>query len=346
MSKEKAQKPIKTFSWDNYHERQIALRVAYIGWSYHGFIASEPHETIEHFLFKALLQAKLIKSRQECYYSLCGRTDTGVSGIGNVISVRVRSVCPQGIGVIPKEGAPVRPEELNYVEILNGLLPETIRITSMAYVPIDFNARFSCISRSYRYFFPKFNRDIKLMEEAASYLIGEHDFRNFCKYSPEQTKHCIRKINSITFGDAGNDIWYFEICATGFIWHQIRCTATVLFLVGDHKEKPTITLDLLDIEKYPGRPQYPIADPQPLVFWMANYDGLDWFIQTNLEQRFKNNFGKQLLDLNIRTAVLRCFCDGNIPEPPQGSYKPISKLPMVESVEQLWAKYEETQNKE
>ena len=42
----------KPFDWDQFHERQIALRIAYIGWDYKGFVMQKDTEdTIEAKIF-------------------------------------------------------------------------------------------------------------------------------------------------------------------------------------------------------------------------------------------------------------------------------------------------------
>jgi tRNA U38,U39,U40 pseudouridine synthase TruA len=72
-------------------------------------------------------------------------------------------------------------DELPYLTILNGCLPHDIRILSWSPVHENFDARFSCIWRRYRYYFPKGSLDIEKMQEAAALFIGGHDFMNFCK---------------------------------------------------------------------------------------------------------------------------------------------------------------------
>jgi len=83
---------------------------------------------------------------------------------------------------VPKmHGSDPEPEEIRYVYILNRVLPPEIRV--LAWCPVDptFSARFSCTSRTYKYIFPRGNLNLTRMQEAASALIGEHDFRNLCK---------------------------------------------------------------------------------------------------------------------------------------------------------------------
>ena len=53
-------------------------------------------------------------------------------------------------------------EELPYMVMLNNNLPNDIRVLAWSPVDTDFNARFSCLHRTYKYFFPKGNMDINV----------------------------------------------------------------------------------------------------------------------------------------------------------------------------------------
>jgi tRNA pseudouridine38/39 synthase len=112
-------------------------------------------------------------------------------------------------------------DELPYISILNAILPPSIRILAWCPCPpADFNARFSCQERQYKYFFtnPAFLPtpgpigmrrpdgqpaavregwlDIEAMRTAAKKLMGLHDYRNFCKLdASKQMKDCVRRIN-------------------------------------------------------------------------------------------------------------------------------------------------------
>jgi tRNA pseudouridine38/39 synthase len=63
---------------------------------------------------------------------------------------------------------------------------------------------------------------------------------------------------------------------SSFLWHQIRCIVAILFLVGQRKESPSIVDDLLDIEKYPSKPQYTISSEHPLVLFDCQYEDIGW----------------------------------------------------------------------
>ncbi|ORX60678.1 tRNA pseudouridine synthase [Hesseltinella vesiculosa] len=292
--KERDQKP---FDMSKYRQRHVAFRVAYLGWRYAGF-ASQGDEitlpTVEGQLFTALEQTRLIVDRDNCNYSRCGRTDRGVSGLGQVIMINVRSNSPLD------PDAPFSPvdQECPYVDMLNRSLPDDIRVLSWAPVADDLNARFDCRSRTYRYLFridQHHPLDVQRMREAARYFVGSHDFRNFCKLDPAKnitnyhrtmmacdifpldSQGSLTIPEDTTPTDDGPRMWTMQLQGSAFLWHQVRCMMSVLFLVGRGYEAPTIVKDLLDIDKYPGRPEYPLASDLPLIFFDCAYDNpIDW----------------------------------------------------------------------
>jgi len=52
------------------------------------------------------------------------------------------------------------------------------------------------------------------------------------------------------------------ITGLAFLWHQVRCMAAILFLVGSQLEKPEVIDHMLNIEKCPRKPQYGMASGQ------------------------------------------------------------------------------------
>jgi len=247
-----------------------------------------PLPTVELELFKALEKTKLIQSKDTCNYSRCGRTDKGVSAMGQVSAFTVRS------NLVPEDrlenGCKEYPSnkkiELDYVQILNGVLPTTIRVLAWSPVPDSFNARFSCKGRYYRYFFTNMDGelDIDAMRTAAGYFLGEHDFRNFCKLDVQKqiTNFCRRidRADIVPYegvpANPGSKMWMLELQGTAFLWHQVRCMMAILFLVGQRLETPEIVRDLLDMQKYPTKPEYEMAYDIPLVLYDCLFDDLEW----------------------------------------------------------------------
>jgi tRNA pseudouridine38/39 synthase len=135
-------------------------------------------------------------------------------------------------------------------------------------------------------------------------------------------------------------MYFFEIVGSGFIWHQIRCIASVLFAVGDGLEDVSVVQELLDVKRYPGRPQYVIAAPEPLVFWCAEYEGVEWQEADGaLDVKIRGQFAKMLEELEIRCSVLRCFSFGFERSEKVRNYTKIENLQMTKSVEELLEEY-------
>jgi tRNA pseudouridine38/39 synthase len=228
-------------------------------------------------------------------FSRCCRTDKGVSALGNAFSCRMR---------VSKEGEP----PLDYCKMINMALPNTIRVIGWAYVDDTFDARFSCTQRTYRYFMHLGGLNLAKMNEALAMLVGSHDFRNFCKMDVINVGTFVRNILSAKivplcnvqfFDNAGTDsqkeqgvsssseqkandmsLGYLEIVGNAFLYHQIRCTVTVLVLIGKGLEEPSVIKDLLNVEKYPSKPCYPLADDSPLVLWDCEFSSLTYDMRT------------------------------------------------------------------
>jgi tRNA pseudouridine38/39 synthase len=262
-----------------------------------------------------------------CEFSRCGRTDRGVSGEGQVLNLWVRSVRSpndggnalgdawrppreekvsrkkkeaaedgEGEGAEPPspkaeskkakadKGPPV---ELNYPRLLNSVLPPAIRILAWSPAAADFDARFSCSYRHYKYSFHRSSvagttpLDLDLMNEGATLLLGEHDYRNFCRLDGskqiENHSRCVLKAYFEPGPLPGQII--FNLIGTAFLWHQVRHIIAILFLIGAKFEPPTLVTDLLDVTRFPGKPQYAMGAPIPLTLHECGYPadaGLDW----------------------------------------------------------------------
>ncbi|KAJ9106124.1 hypothetical protein QFC21_001266 [Naganishia friedmannii] len=201
----------------------------------------------------------------------------------------------------PALASKTQPYENNYPQMLNRVLPPEIRVIGWSPLPThsEFDARFSCQTRHYRYFFNRTpipgQRPLNMvkMQEAADRLLGEHDFRNFCKVdgSKQIENHCRRVHSAVvrrdTLGEtdivggtrptnqqtelisennnAGqHEDWVFELIGSAFLWHQVRHIMAILFLVGHELEEPSIVSKLLNTGYEP--PLYPsVLDKTILV---------------------------------------------------------------------------------
>ncbi|KAF9649582.1 pseudouridine synthase [Thelephora ganbajun] len=315
----------KPFDFSLHPRRKIALRFTYAGWEYGGLAYQAgltPLPTVEGVLFDALVQTRLIdgtKGFEGCEWERCGRTDRGVSGAGNVISLWVRSAISQGTptregdlggrssssdpqDVQSSEAIPtpnVTRKELRYISILNRVLPPTIRVMAWSPVAPTFSSRFACKYRHYKYFFHSRNLDISRMQDAASRLLGEYDFRNLCKLdASKQVTNFRRTILQASIsparleGKEGLDgVWMFDLKGTAFLYNQVRHIIAILFLIGAGLEHPSLMTALLNVDKespHPAfkegepippivdrKPEYQMADGLPLVLWDCAYSDVD-----------------------------------------------------------------------
>lgn len=196
--------------FSRYSQRKVALEVMYIGGGYQGFARQDTTDrTIEAVMFDAMRRTRLIPSDQEIStlsYSRCGRTDKGVSALGQVIALTLRSGGKAGEPTLPEE------QEIDYPKVLNRSLPPDIRVLGWTTAGPEFDARFSANSRSYKYFIVQHtplvgggrpSLDIEKMREAARHFEGLHDFRNFCKQDVLAVKTFKRRIHSFTIDPDG-----------------------------------------------------------------------------------------------------------------------------------------------
>lgn len=299
VSDKPAKAPKKQFDFAAHPQRFIALRFAYLGWNYNGLAYQyEPTEfpTVEAEILQALSKAKLISEPEPtvCNFSRCGRTDKGVSAMNQVISLDVRS------NLTPEEQLDSKNDskELPYMNILNSMLPADIMITAICLRPPEsFNARFSCLSRHYRYFIHRDSLDIPLMQEAAAKYEGRHDFRNLCKL--DGSKQIINHVRDIISSriiphDTDPNYVIFDLKGLAFLWHQVRCMVAILLMVGQKLEQPTLIDELLDVEKNPRRPAYAMAHDVPLVLYDCEFPEMEWI-----------SFSQDAVSSKVRREVAR-----------------------------------------
>ncbi|KAK9729544.1 pseudouridine synthase deg1 [Basidiobolus ranarum] len=293
-------------------QTNIALKVSYLGWDYHGFARHDPLPTIEGSLFTALKKTGLIESVEQSKYSRCGRTDAGVSAFSQVIGLEVKLKSHEETG--PK-----------IVSMLNSNLPKDIQVISWAYTKPNFDARHDCISRTYKYYFPRQKLNLDLMKEAGHKFLGTKDFRNFCKVrGAKQLTQFKRTIFQVSV-EASKTLAHLQmperqiceltICGRSFLWHQVRCMTAILFLVGQGLEAPSIVDTLLNIEETPSKPHYEMASELPLVLYDSEYQNLNWntsttpdlvamyWLQRHLEREWQRKMNEAIILENLIDAL-------------------------------------------
>nr|CAB3495766.1 unnamed protein product [Digitaria exilis] len=219
--------------------------------------------------------------------------------------------------------------EIDYVKVLNRILPRDIRVLGWCPIPEDFHARFTCLGREYKYLFWKGDLDILEMQKAASKFVGEHDFRNFCKMDAANVSNYRRRITEFTISGCGkrfnnDELYSMTIKGTAFLWHQVRCIVAVLFLIGQGLESPSVVDSLLDITKTPRKPQYKMADELPLILRSCLFDKADFRCSSDanrsLTEHLNDEYHHYMLQAEIFHEALSC-----LPFPESNSLKTLQK---------------------
>lgn len=136
---------------------------------------------------------------------------------------------------------------------LNQRLPEDIVVQDSCEVPSDWHPRYQVSRKTYEYrilnrtfrmpnrrldtYFYHHKLDVDKMKQAASYLVGEHDFKSFCAVGA-QVKTTTRTIYSCEVEKDGNDIVTIRVTGNGFLYNMVRIIAGTLIRVGGGEMAP------------------------------------------------------------------------------------------------------------
>ena len=82
------------------------------------------------------------------------------------------------------------------------------------------------------------------MNEAAGYLVGEHDFTSFCNVESQAISH-VRTIKAISVKRDGDEV-IISITGNGFLYNMVRIIAGTLMQIGRGKGQPSDISDMLE----------------------------------------------------------------------------------------------------
>lgn len=220
--------------------KRVKLVVAYDGTNYCGWQIQENGITIEEVLNKTI--SDLVG--EPIAVIGASRTDSGVHAMGNVAVFDTESRIPA--------------EKMSFA--LNQRLPEDIRIQHSCEVPLDWHPRYCDTRKTYIYrilnrrfaipterlysLFFYYPLNVEHMQQAADYLVGEHDFKSFC--TPRtQVLSTVRTIYYIQIQKEG-DMISITINGNGFLYNMVRIIVGTLLKVGTGLYPPEHVKEILD----------------------------------------------------------------------------------------------------
>jgi len=218
---------------------RIAIGIGYCGAGLQGWQSQPSGNTVQDHLERALSEI----AGERIAVTGAGRTDAGVHASAQVAHFETSAARPQTA----------------WVRGTNSLLPASIAVQWATAISEDFHARYSAVSRVYRYVL--YNHavrpallaglvgwfhlplDIEKMRRAAQCLVGEHDFSSF-RSSDCQAKTPVRKMEEVRISASGPYL-LLDFRANAFLHHMVRNLVGCLVYVGLGQRSPQWLADLV-----------------------------------------------------------------------------------------------------
>jgi tRNA pseudouridine38-40 synthase len=221
---------------------RIRAKVAYDGTDFFGFQRQADARTIQGEIETAL--ERVFGERMTV--TAAGRTDAGVHAIGQVIAFEVD--WRHALDALTRS--------------LNANLSDDVAVRELQVCDTDFHPRYAAVSRTYEYTAyscdvrqPLWRRyawqleqapNLALMNEAAQYLVGAHDFAAFGSApSGREEETTVREVMRAEWRSAGDRL-QFTIEANAFLFRMVRRIVTALVKVGQGRHHPDDVKEMLE----------------------------------------------------------------------------------------------------
>ncbi len=253
----------------------LSLNVHYNGAPFSGF-ARQAHSK------KATVQGELegalsLLYKREVKTVCAGRTDAGVHARGQVIT----------FDITEDEFASRPPNALE--RPVNALVDDAISVEAVQERPLGFSARFDARWREYRYHICTCScrpvliapfvwhlggadLDLATMNKAASFLVGEHDFKSFCTAASALGKSTHRNVMELTASSEiimETPVIVVRVVGNAFLHSMVRTIVGTLVEVG-RKKRPTDWVGEV-LEARSRRVAGQSAPAKGLVLWHVEY---------------------------------------------------------------------------
>ncbi len=245
---------------------RVRLDLAYDGTAFLGWAQQPGRRTVQGVLQDAL--GVLVRTDPP-RVGIAGRTDAGVHARGQVAHVDLSPAVAED---------PLLPRRLN------GLLPPDVRVRRAEPASPGFDARFSALSRTYRYrvadgahlvdplrrhdvlSWPR-PLDLDAMQAACWPLLGEHDFAAFCKRREGATT--VRRLLQLGWRRDPEGLLELTVQADAFCHSMVRSLVGALLAVGEGRRAPGHPGSLLTLGRRADA--VAVAPPHGLVLERVEY---------------------------------------------------------------------------
>jgi tRNA pseudouridine38-40 synthase len=213
--------------------RRWRLLIAYDGSGFRGFAAQPAAPTVAGALADAIARSARLADPPPIVCA--GRTDAGVHARGQVAHVDLPADLPAAYDL---------------KKAVNRQLAPAVVVRAAAPAGEGFDARHSATARHYRYLVVNAPvpdpllaplawhvadpLDRRAMTAAADALVGEHDFRGFCRRPPGSgaDEPIVRRVTSAGWSTGPCTLLRFDISASSFCHQMVRSLVGALVAVG------------------------------------------------------------------------------------------------------------------
>lgn len=234
---------------------RYSITLSYDGSSFFGWQEQPEAISVQECLEKAL--STLLK--EEISVTGAGRTDTKVNAIGYVAHFDSASEKPLETALLACK--------------LNAILPPSVVVSGVVMEDDNFHARFNAARREYTYFIHRKKDpfvesysyrcsypglDFNAMNEAASFLLGRHNFSCFEKsggaaktpfctvFEAEWRQYTPSHVEIMGPVSEDSSYWYFRISADRFLRNMVRAVVGTLIDIGRGRYAPSRIKEILD----------------------------------------------------------------------------------------------------
>lgn len=223
---------------------RLRIDLAYDGGPFRGFARQPDVPTVQ-----AVVEDHLARVFDQQVATFCaGRTDAGVHALGQVVHV---DVFPTKRAIRALASLDDDPHDFRLQ--LDHQVKEAITVWWAERVDPSFDARHSANERRYRYVIsdtrggdPRLRGvqwqlrsplDEDVMHDAGQYLLGENDYRSFCRLG--DTGHTRRRLDEVTVSRSAEGLVHVTLRGPAFCHQLCRAIVGCLVEVGRHEYPPS-----------------------------------------------------------------------------------------------------------
>lgn len=255
---------------------RLRMTIAYDGSKFRGMAENEGVITVA-----GTIRAELERCVEHpIVLSVAGRTDAGVHAWGQVISFDVDTDLV-GSG----KGSPAR-----LARAINQQSVPAIVVRDAELAAADFDARFSAVTRSYRYtivnrpvpdpflaatswWVPQ-ELDLHSLQLGCDALYGLHNFSSFCRRPKPNPvtgfePSLMRRVHDASWHEVGDGILRFDITASSYCHQMVRSIVGTLIEMGRGTRRPGEMAGIIRAQDRSVAGG--VAPPQGLCLWEVGY---------------------------------------------------------------------------